>query len=122
MGKSTALDVMLGIVFGSVVSRAITGNAAFFPALAAALVLVLLHWVLSAVAFHWHRFGTFVKGEQSLLVQDGKVQHENLRRTHITEHDLEEAMRANGKEPDLRKIQAAYLERNGDISIIQKKD
>lgn len=33
MGKSTTLDSMLGIVFGSVVSRAITGNAAFFPTL-----------------------------------------------------------------------------------------
>ena len=35
MGKSTALDVMLGIVFGSVVSRAITGTAPFFPTFAA---------------------------------------------------------------------------------------
>ena len=31
MGKSTVFDVMLGIVFGSTVSRAIKGNAPFFP-------------------------------------------------------------------------------------------
>ena len=43
MGKSTALDVFLGIVFGSTVSRAITGNAPFGPTLAAGLVLVLIH-------------------------------------------------------------------------------
>jgi uncharacterized membrane protein YcaP (DUF421 family) len=122
MGKNTALDVMLGIVFGSVVSRAITGNAAFFPALVGALVLVLLHWLLCAVAFHWHAFGTLVKGEKTLLVQDGKAQYENLRRTHITEHDLEEAMRTHGKEPDLQHVKAAYLERNGDISIIEERD
>ena len=44
MDKNTALDVMLGIVFGSIVSRAITGNAPFFPALAASLTLVFMHW------------------------------------------------------------------------------
>jgi hypothetical protein len=36
MGKGTAFDVILGIMLGSIVSRAITGNAPFFPALAAA--------------------------------------------------------------------------------------
>src|SRR5918998_5040155 len=51
MGKSTAFDVFLGIVFGSTVSRAITGNAPFFQTLAAGLVLVLLHWLLAAAAF-----------------------------------------------------------------------
>src|SRR5215207_9867170 len=36
MGQGTAFDVILGIMLGSIVSRAITGNAPFFPALAAA--------------------------------------------------------------------------------------
>jgi uncharacterized membrane protein YcaP (DUF421 family) len=72
MGKNTALDVMLGIVFGSVVSRAITGNAPFFPTLAAGLVLVVAHWVLSAIAFRSHRFGEMVKGRSYPLVVDGR--------------------------------------------------
>jgi hypothetical protein len=36
MGQGTAFDVILGIMLGSIVSRAITGNAPFFPALATA--------------------------------------------------------------------------------------
>jgi hypothetical protein len=36
MGQGTAFDVILGIILGSIVSRAITGNAPFFAALAAA--------------------------------------------------------------------------------------
>src|SRR3546814_818751 len=50
LGKATAFDVILGIMLGSIVSRAITGNAPFLPALAAA-VLIALHWSFSALRF-----------------------------------------------------------------------
>lgn len=122
MGKSTALDVMLGIVFGSTVSRAITGNAPFFPTLAAALTLVLLHWVLAAIAFLSHGFSKAVKGNERVLVRDGEVQGEAMRKAHLTENDLLEAIRVNGKQPDLCRVALAHLERNGDISIITKSE
>lgn len=118
MGKSTALDVMLGIVFGSTVSRAITGNAAFFPTLAAALTMVLMHWVLASVAFRSKGFGAAVKGRERLLVRDGEIQWDAMRKAHVTEDDLKESLRNEGKEPDVRQIKAAHLERNGDVSII----
>jgi hypothetical protein len=35
MGRATAFDVILGITFGSIVSRALTGNSPLLPALAA---------------------------------------------------------------------------------------
>ncbi len=121
MGQSTALDVLLGIVFGSTVSRAITGTAPFFPALAASLTLVLVHWLFSALAVRSPRFETLVKGHERTLVRDGEIQWSEMRRAHITAHDLEEALRVNGKSLDLRAVKAAQLERNGDISLIFHK-
>jgi len=118
MGKSTAFDVFLGIVFGSTVSRAITGNAPFFPSLAGGLTLVLLHWLFAAVAFRSHGFGKLVKGNDRQLVRDGEIIWSAMRKAHITEHDLKEALRNSGKEPDVKRVKAAHLERNGDISII----
>ena len=120
MGRSTALDVMLGIIIGSVVSRAITGNAPFFPTLGASLVLVLLHWLLSAIAFHSPRFGKLVKGHERTLVRDGEVQWTEMRRSHISEHDLQEAMRNHGQSPDVRAVKSAHLERSGEISVIRR--
>jgi len=122
MGRHTALDVMLGIVFGSIVSRAITGNAPFFPTLAACLVLVLLHWILSAIAFRSHRFGLFVKGKVIQLVVDGEIDWRAMSRTQITERDLAEALRSRGKKDDLDQISAAFLERSGKISILLKEE
>lgn len=121
MGKSTALDVMLGIVFGSVVSRAITGNAAFFPTLAAGFVLVIMHWVVTGIAFRSDTVGRIVKGGIKELVRDGEIQWREMKSSGITEKDLLEAMRIKGDEPDIKKIKAAYLERDGDISVLMGK-
>lgn len=120
MGKSTALDVMLGIVFGSLVSRAISGNAPFFPVLAAGLTLVLFHWLLASIAFRSHGFGTLIKGHHDELVKEGRIQREMMKKSHITEHDLHEALRSHGKPPDVSRIKSAHLERNGDISILSE--
>jgi len=121
MGKHTTLDVMLGIVFGLVVSRAINGNAPFFPTLAAALVLVLLHWTLAAIAFRSHGFGKLLKGRDRVLINDGELQWDEMKRSHVTEGDLLEAMRGEGKPPDLRTVKSAHLERDGEINIVMKE-
>jgi len=120
MGKNTAMDVMLGIVFGSVVSRAITGNAPFFPALAAGVTLVAVHWAVSAIGFRSHSFGTVFKGHETLLIQDGEMDRKAMKKSHISEHDLQEALRNHGKEPDIGQVKAAHLERDGKISIISR--
>jgi hypothetical protein len=96
MGRATAFDVILGIMLGSIASRAVTGNTPFFPALAAAATLVAMHWLLTLIAVRWHGFGTVVKGHPRLLVKDGEIVWETMRRTHITEHDLEEGSARQG--------------------------
>src|SRR5215213_1984842 len=69
MGRATAFDVILGIMLGSVVSRAITGNAPFLAALAASVVLVTMHWLFSGIALQWHEVGWAIKGKPELLVR-----------------------------------------------------
>ena len=120
MGKHTTLDVMLGIIFGSFVSRAISGNAPFIPTLVAAVVLVIVHWIISAIAFRNHRFGQFVKGRVYQLVVDGAMDRRVMSRTQITERDLAEALRERGYPDDLDQISSAFLERSGKISILLK--
>jgi len=56
------------------------------------------------------------------MPRSGWSQNDAMRRTHVTEHDLKEAMRIQGKEPDLSRINSAHLERNGEISIITQKE
>src|SRR3712207_4541978 len=96
LGSATAFDMILGIMLGSIVSRAITGNAPLVPALAAAAALITLHSALSAVAYRWHRFGEAIKGHARVIVRDGRKDETEMRAAHLTERDLEEDFRRHG--------------------------
>ena len=122
LSQATAFDVIVAIMLGSIMSRAINGSAPFVPTLFGGLALVGLHWLLAFLAFKTNWFGSVVKGEPVLLVEDGEVQADGMRRTGLSARDLNEALRHQGKPPDPSKVRLAYLERNGSISIVPYKD
>jgi uncharacterized membrane protein YcaP (DUF421 family) len=119
-GKATSFDIVLGIILGSIMSRALIGNAPFFPAIAAAAGLVILHAILGRLAANSRLIGYLIKGREAQLVQDGEILWQAMRQSNITTHDLEEAFRMKGGPVDLSKVQAAYLERSGQISVLSK--
>lgn len=118
LGRYSAFDVVLGVMLGAVLSRAINGSAPFWGTIAAAAVLVALHWLLTFLTFRFRRFGHLVKGGPRALIVDGKVSDQELRRNLITYHDLEEMLRLHGRVSTPSEAKLAMLERNGDISAI----
>jgi uncharacterized membrane protein YcaP (DUF421 family) len=121
LGRNAGYDVMLGIVLGSVLSRGINGEAAFFPTLGASALLVILHHVLSTAAYHSHLCSQLVKGGPRVLVSDGKINQAELRRCKITDEDLDENLRLRGQQVGTEDVQEARLERSGEVSIIKAK-
>jgi uncharacterized membrane protein YcaP (DUF421 family) len=79
-----------------------------------------MHSLFSAIALHWHGFGTMIKGHPRLLVRDGWIDRRVMRDTHLTEHDLWEDLRGKGVSR-LEDVAEARLERSGRISVIKTK-
>jgi uncharacterized membrane protein YcaP (DUF421 family) len=121
LSKATAFDVIVAIMLGSVMSRAIDGSAPLLMTLLAGAVLLGMHWVFAALAYKTNWFGSYVKGERVLLIEDGEVQREGMRRGSITDDDLTQAIRLKTNQTDPSKIKLAYLERDGQISAIPFK-
>src|SRR4051794_40699644 len=121
LSKASAFDVIVAIMLGSVMSRGIDGASPLLPTVIAGAVLVGMHWLFGVLAFHTGWFGPLVKGERVPLIEDGKIQPEGMRRGSITEHDLTQAVRMQTGQTDPAKVKFAYLERNGQISIIPYK-
>jgi uncharacterized membrane protein YcaP (DUF421 family) len=122
LAKASIFDVIVAIMLGSVMSRAINGSAPLLPTLAAGLALLAMHWVLAVSAFHTNWLGSLVKGDRILLIKDGKLQHAAMRQASITEHDLRQALRTEMHESDPARVEAAYLERSGKISVVPYRD
>ncbi len=117
LSQATAFDVIVGIMLGSTMSSAITGSTRLIPTLGAGAALVGLHWILAFLASRT-KFGSAVKGEPVLLIKDGQIQQQGVRRTGLSKQDLEQALRSVAQETDPAHIKLAYLERNGSISMI----
>lgn len=117
-GKSTAMDLVLAVLLGSIISRSINGTSTLLPTLVASVVLIGLHALSAKVAVTWPAIGHLLKGHPRLLIKDGKVLWHEMKAGDISRHDLDESLRGSGKVTDPSMVAEAWLERNGMISTI----
>ncbi len=115
--QQNPLDIVVAIVVGSNLSRALTGNSPFFPTLAATAALVLVFWLLDHAAARWPGFEKLTKGEPVPLARDHEFDRKALALWGITEGDIAEAARASGMS-GVDAVKDAVLERSGRISTI----
>src|SRR5262249_25214515 len=122
LGQETAFDVVLGFVLGSVLSRAINGTSPLLLALAASAALVGFHPLLAWATFRSRWLGKLFKGKPQVLILDGRILPEGVRKYFLSLGDLDEELRLNAHLSDPSRVQEARVERNGDISVIPKKE
>ena len=118
LAHNAGFDIMVAIALGSVLSRAINGQAAFFPTLGASILLVGLHHVLATLSFRWHWISVLIKGRSFTLVRNGTVDRREMARTKITDDDLDSNLRLRGV-ARRDEVEEARLERNGAISVVR---
>lgn len=120
IAQASALDLVMAIVFGSVLSRAINGGATLLSSLSAGLALVLLHRIVMHYSARSPHFFNLVKGNRQVIVRDGEFDHEAMSRHDVTEEDVRQELRTSALTDDLSEVLLATLERSGRISIVRK--
>jgi uncharacterized membrane protein YcaP (DUF421 family) len=120
LSKMTALDAILGFILASMLARAVNGSAPFFATLGGGFVLVFLHRFMSWLARKSDRFGTWVKGKEDCLIKEGRLIERAMETNNLSQKDLEEELRLNGKVSEASEVKEAYIERSGKISVIPK--
>jgi len=118
-GKWSALDIIVSIVIGSNLSRALTGSAALFGTLAASTLMVGLHWLAAILAERSPALSHLFEGRAIALLSDGRVDERQLRRHAVSEADLGEALRKSGVESPSA-TRAIMLEPSGAITVLEK--
>jgi uncharacterized membrane protein YcaP (DUF421 family) len=89
--------MMLGVMVGTIVSRAITDNTPLVPALAATATLIALHSVLTAVECCRHGLGEMIKGRAPTRHRPrGHKDEPAMRSADLTNRDLEDDLRRHG--------------------------
>ncbi len=120
VGEMSLHDILLVLLTANAVQNAMTsGSGHLAVAVVSAGTLLVLGWV-AAAAFGYRRLVSAVSPTPRILVHDGRVIRENLRRTQVTHEQLMAAIRSQGlvRPSD---VTIAVLEMNGAISIVPRR-
>jgi uncharacterized membrane protein YcaP (DUF421 family) len=121
-GQLSTLDLVVLLVIANAVQNAMVGeNTSLVAGLLAAAIILVLDLLLHAAANRWKPVRDALDGEPTLLVEDGRILFENLRREGISDRELAVALRQN----QLMRADEAmfvFLETNGQISVIPRRD
>lgn len=117
-GKWSALDIIVSIIIGSNLSRALTGSALLLPTLIATTFLLVLHWIVSKLAARFRAVSRIVEGRSILLGEQGRVDERICLKFAISEADLNEALRQSDLE-DLDGMRKITLEPSGKLSVLK---
>jgi uncharacterized membrane protein YcaP (DUF421 family) len=120
LAGATAFDYILVIMIGAVAGRAMTGGAPYFASLLGLFVLIVMHWGFSALSRRSSWFSHLIKGNATLIIDGGKIDHAALARSHMSIDDLNEDLRSKGVK-NVAAIDKAYLERSGELSVVKSK-
>jgi uncharacterized membrane protein YcaP (DUF421 family) len=119
VGAVGIADILLLVIVADAAQNAMAGGYDTF-AEGAILVgtIVAWNWLLDFLSFHSKAVRRFASPARLTLVRDGVAQLRNMRREYITMEELLEKLREQGIE-HVRDVAAAYLEGDGQISVIR---
>ena len=119
LAEASPLDIVYSVALGDLV-----GDAAYDPAvifydiiIAVSVWSVLIYvtdWISRKIPFA----GRKIKGESELLIHNGQIIRNVMRKNRLSEHEVENLMRQNGAFK-LEEVKVGILERNGKLSILK---
>ena len=125
LGKShlsqlSILDFVLILLLSNSVQNAMVGNdTSLAGGIIAACTLLALNYLVTFFAYRSRRFGAMFEGTPTVLILDGKVRDENLRREKISHEELQRALREHSI-GEIADVKIAMLESDGMISVIPR--
>jgi uncharacterized membrane protein YcaP (DUF421 family) len=119
VGQLAPFDLVLLLVLSNAVQNAMNGgDNSITGGVILASTLVALNWCVGWLVYRSKRFEALIEGRPVIVVHDGRVDHDAMRKTQMTMHELESSLRSQGcTGPE--EVRFAVLENNGHITVIK---
>jgi len=109
--------VFILLISNAVQSAMVGGNITLFGGLVAAVTLFVANFFLGELFFRSKKLSSLIQGEPLMLIYKGKPIVEHLKKTKISNDELEAAIREHGV-AKISEVDLAVLERDGNISVL----
>jgi uncharacterized membrane protein YcaP (DUF421 family) len=118
LSQLSIFDLVLILLISNSVQNAMVGpDNSLVGGLIAASSLFVANYILTFLIYKNRKIASFLQGNPVLLIHNGKVIENNLRKEQITITEIEQAAREHGVE-SLEDVNLAVLEVDGSISIL----
>jgi uncharacterized membrane protein YcaP (DUF421 family) len=118
LGQLNAFDFVVTVSLGSTLATILlSADVPWAEGVTALALLAALQLLVAGISARWPRVRAGFTAEPALLLADGRIRHEALRRNRLTESELRQAVRMQGG-GDLSRVKAVVLETNGKLSVI----
>lgn len=122
VGQMTPFDLTLLLLLANAVQNAMTGpDTSLLGGAMAATVLLLLNFLLADVSGLNRRFRRMIQGSPTLLVHNGQPIENHLAKEHVSQDELDRALREHGCN-GCKDVALAVLEVDGAISVLKYDD
>ncbi len=119
-GKWSALDIIVSIIIGSNLSRALTGSAAFGGTLLATTLIMAVHWLLTHAAARSPRLSQILEGVAIPLATAGRTDRSALLQHAISGADIDESLHQAGVD-SMAETRLVSLEPSGKITVLKER-
>ena len=122
ISQLTFFDYVLGITIGSMAATLTTDlSSRAWPHWIGLITWALLGYLFEIFTVKWRFVSKMITGDPKIVIVDGLILENTLKRMKYTAYDLVQLLR-NKDVFDLKEIEFAILEPNGQLSVLKKSE
>ena len=121
VGQLAPFDLVLLLVLSNAVQNAMNGgDNSVTGGIISAVTLIGINWLVGYITFKSKAIEALIEGRPEILIHNGKLYCDAMKRERLTHHELMNALRAAGCS-SIEDVRAAVLENDGSISVIPRQ-
>lgn len=123
LGQLSSIELIIILGLGNAVSEPMLNptEVSIPQGFAVIIIAIAIFKIYDYLTTRYKRFSKVIVAKPILLVKDGNLLHDSLLKARISRDEFNSYLRLSGSE-DLSDIKTSYLEINGQVSFIKKKE
>lgn len=118
LAQLSVIDLVFILLISNSVQNAMVGNDSTVPGgIAAALGLFICNYIFKFLMRRSSQFSKLVQGEKIVIVLDGKLLKEGLKKSMMSIEEVEMAVREHGVK-DISEADLVVLEVDGNVTVL----
>jgi uncharacterized membrane protein YcaP (DUF421 family) len=121
MGQLSTIEMIIILGLGEAVGQSMVNpsQTSIPQGFTVVIIAIAIFKIYDYLASRYNKFSKTIVSDPILLVKDGKIIDDSMKKAKISKKELESYMRLNGTD-DISTIKSSHLEINGQVSFVKK--